>query len=214
MPRGREVQTALCSPSERLVSPVVVAVFYAPVAILLVGIFSRQLAVVGLGLMVVAETQRQCPKLLCGRFAGAVDEWLLQRAFVWRMAGKTSQRRHRLEHWRTRITAAIVPLDIFLVYAVMELLLHPGHQPQQVAAPAYLIWIISLALLAAPVGTLWIVATSVEIRYLRRPPRSLHSVPLVLSRELGIRLETEAARWVALGLGTAGACCIAISALS
>ncbi|MEA2299547.1 MAG: hypothetical protein QOE44_82 [Solirubrobacteraceae bacterium] len=213
MSRGREVQTALCSPSERVVSPVVAAVFYAPVTILLLGIFSRQLAVVGLGLMVVAETQRQCPKLLCGHFAAAVDEWLLQRAFVWRMAGKTTERRHSLEQWRKRITAAIVPLDIFLVYAVTEWWLHPVQAPP-VAAPAYLIWLISLALLAAPVGTLWIVATSLEIRYLRQPPRSLHSVPLVLSRELGIRLETETARWVALALETAGACCIAISALS
>lgn len=213
--RSRDIQTAFCAPSERVVSPVVVAVLYVPVMIVCVGVITAQLVVVGTGLAIVGEMLRQCPKLLRGGVAEALDEWLLARSFVWRWVRRAPDRLPRLERWRKRVGWAIVPLDLFFVYAFAELWLHPVHvQAHQASAPEYLFWFLMFTLLAAPTGTLWIVGTSLEIRHLRCPPRCWYPSPLLRSREIAVRLESDGAWWVSVGLSILGACCLAVSASS
>jgi hypothetical protein len=197
MQRPREIQTALCAPDERCVSPLLIGFFSLPVALLAFGVITLEPAIIVVGLTTGAGCLTTGRTLLRTSLATRADDWFAGTEIVLGSADRRRRRIRRVER-RWRYARWIVPaIDIPFVYAVVQAVLRPTPvQPDQQTA-AFVVGLVFT--LAALLGTGWLIGAWLELRDHRRP-KKLFADPLVRARDIAELLEREGTLWLAWGL--------------
>lgn len=208
---SRDIQTALCSPDERCLSPLCIGFFGLPLAVILFGVTRLDPRIIITGLGMTAGLLATAPRLLRGDLAERADERFARSRMVADFAARRRRRMRRLERRWGHVACTVAILDLIFAYAVVRAVVNPvGDAPARPGEAVALLIGLGLALSALG-GSAWVAAAWFELRDHRRAPKKWSTDPVVRSREIAVRLDGEPTLWLTCGLSVlVGICTVVI----
>lgn len=210
MRRVAELQLALCSDVERVVSPVIVVCLGVPLYVMWIGLWRVNLALVGDALEVFAALI-PASSLMNNSTIRKMEERLAATWFVQRQVTRHRRRRATLPRRLAFGALLVIPCDVIVASALLAARSAPATRTTHSPTIFALDFVITLI---AAVGTLWLTDGLIDLYQMRqKPSECLSADPLILWADVAERLCSDRAKIIATVALLFGLCCQAISAI-